>query len=297
MKLNIGCGKDIKTGYLNIDCNYSPGVNLLCDVTSLPFTENSVDEIYASDIIEHFPWATTRSVLKEWRRVLKDTGTLWIRTPSLEGVIDLYSRRPTGWRRVDGEIKGVDPIVERLYGGQDFHGNFHYVIFDRTSISMVLENTGYFVGSINADGDDISNMCIRAYKKLKGKETYIHNSKCSKENRCSILKRFMQGIDTRELICEEKIRICSDDHRFYGLEVLTATTTSACPRLRALKKSYGNLLISWQAPTFGPSGYAFAARGYMLGLADMGARVHTKPIWGDCKLEFTDNDNSGGKDG
>jgi len=49
MKLNIGCGKDLKEGYVNLDVvNY--GGNQIHDLNKFPypFEENTFDEIYAS---------------------------------------------------------------------------------------------------------------------------------------------------------------------------------------------------------------------------------------------------------
>jgi len=53
-KLNIGCGKDLKKDYVNIDI-VDYGGNVIHDLNSypFPFEENSFDEIYASHILEH----------------------------------------------------------------------------------------------------------------------------------------------------------------------------------------------------------------------------------------------------
>jgi hypothetical protein len=61
-----------------------------------------------------------------------------------------------------------------------------------------------------------------------------------------------------------------------------------CPGLQSLRSQLDDTRICWESPTFGPSGYAFAARGYMLGLDDLGARVRTQPIWADCIVEAKD---------
>jgi predicted SAM-dependent methyltransferase len=54
MKLNLGCGKDLKEGYVNIDI-VDYGGNVIHDLNSFPypFEENTFDEIYASHILEH----------------------------------------------------------------------------------------------------------------------------------------------------------------------------------------------------------------------------------------------------
>ncbi|MCA9669715.1 MAG: glycosyltransferase, partial [Myxococcales bacterium] len=163
MKLNLGCGRDIRAGYVNVDFNPWPGVDLVADFTRLPLADRCASEIVAQDILEHISWREVKAVLGEWRRLLRPGGRLWIRTPDLEGMVRLYRERPPGWRREDGEAIGIDPIVDRLYGGQDYRGNFHYVIFDKPALSALLVELGFTIADAASDGEDISNMCVAAY--------------------------------------------------------------------------------------------------------------------------------------
>ncbi|MCU0661458.1 MAG: glycosyltransferase [Myxococcota bacterium] len=160
LKLNLGCGGDARSGYINLDTRPVPGINAYCDVRSLPFMDGMVQEILAHDILEHFPFREVSGLLKEWCRVLSPNGFIEIRVPNLEGLLELYYERPVGWRREDSTI--VDPIVERLYGGQDYAGNFHFIVFDRTSLRTILENCGFFVLEVTDDGVDKSNLLAKA---------------------------------------------------------------------------------------------------------------------------------------
>jgi len=80
IKLNLGCGGDIKDGYINIDL-YNDKANIKSNVNKLNYADRSVDEIYSSHVIEHFHFREGRDVLKEWYRVLKDGGIMYIETP------------------------------------------------------------------------------------------------------------------------------------------------------------------------------------------------------------------------
>jgi len=51
------------------------------DVQKLPYPDNSVDEIKAFHIIEHFNFFEIKDVLEEWYRVLKPGGRLYLETP------------------------------------------------------------------------------------------------------------------------------------------------------------------------------------------------------------------------
>jgi predicted SAM-dependent methyltransferase len=48
-----------------------------------PFSDNSVDEIMAYHLIEHFDFMQGQDVLREWHRVLKPGGRLHIETPDM----------------------------------------------------------------------------------------------------------------------------------------------------------------------------------------------------------------------
>ncbi|WP_260865007.1 class I SAM-dependent methyltransferase [Bacillus toyonensis] len=57
-KLHLGCGKDIKEDWVNLDCIALPGVDVVADLNTchlkkLPFEEDSIDELLASYVFEH----------------------------------------------------------------------------------------------------------------------------------------------------------------------------------------------------------------------------------------------------
>ena len=58
VKLNLGCGTDVREGYVNMDHNPLPGV-VLAASEFLPFKAHAFDEVYASHVLEHvenFEW-------------------------------------------------------------------------------------------------------------------------------------------------------------------------------------------------------------------------------------------------
>ncbi len=68
LKLNLGCGKDIKEGYVNVDFENFKGVDKVFDlnVFPYPFEDNSCDEILMNNILEHLD--NPYKVLQElWR--------------------------------------------------------------------------------------------------------------------------------------------------------------------------------------------------------------------------------------
>jgi len=135
MKLNLGCGNVIKLGYTNLDVRQLPGVDVVHDLTiPLPFPENSVDEIVASDLLEHFSMSKTNQVLKDWIRVLKVGGLLVIRVPDLMAVSKAIANG-------DSRIS-LDNCILRIYGGQDYPTNFHYFGFTKETLTKRLASLG-----------------------------------------------------------------------------------------------------------------------------------------------------------
>lgn len=57
MKLNLGCGRNIMPGWINVDSMFNHGVNLVRDLDNVllhfPYEDNTVDDILLSHVIEH----------------------------------------------------------------------------------------------------------------------------------------------------------------------------------------------------------------------------------------------------
>jgi predicted SAM-dependent methyltransferase len=132
-KLHLGCGNRRLDGWINIDCIKYNTVDIVGDVSSLEMIEdNSVDEIYASHVLEHFKRREICKVITKWYDKLKPNGMVRISVPSFESIVDIYTK--TG---------NVSVIQGLLYGGQDYDKNFHHVCFDFILLSNTLEECGF----------------------------------------------------------------------------------------------------------------------------------------------------------
>jgi SAM-dependent methyltransferase len=80
VKLNLGSGNEPLAGHVNVDRRAAAGVDVVADVTRLPFAARSVDTVIASSLLEHFE--DPYSVLDEIHRVLTPDGRLVARVPS-----------------------------------------------------------------------------------------------------------------------------------------------------------------------------------------------------------------------
>jgi len=84
-KLNLGCGNDIRKGWINLDSIYLPGVDIIHDLEKLPlpFSDEEFDEVLCQDILEHLEYIP---LLKELYRILKFGGKLVIRVPHFTSI-------------------------------------------------------------------------------------------------------------------------------------------------------------------------------------------------------------------
>jgi len=133
LKLNLGCGIYYKPGYVNIDKFELSVADQQADLYFLPYPDNSVDEIEASHIIEHFDIIHIPYLLAEWWRVLKLGGKLYLETPNLwRSVINLGMR---------SNFKKIQTI--RFLFGVDMQGNFHKSGFTYPFLKKIVSNTGF----------------------------------------------------------------------------------------------------------------------------------------------------------
>lgn len=79
-KLNLGCGNDVREGWVNLDIHRLPGVDVVHDISTLPlpFKDDEFDFILCQDILEHVDYIP---ILRDLHRILKKGGAIEIRVP------------------------------------------------------------------------------------------------------------------------------------------------------------------------------------------------------------------------
>lgn len=125
VKLNLGAGRVVKPGFFSIDRKDQQ------EVFPLPYADNSVDEVYASHVLEHFSHTQRFHVLYEWVRVLKPGGKITICVPDF--------RRLSAAYLADEPPKNVEQwILGGHIDGDDVHG----AIYDEKSLRGIMLNAG-----------------------------------------------------------------------------------------------------------------------------------------------------------
>ena len=88
VRLNIGCGMQQISGFLGVDFDPDVHPDVLAECGELPYADNTVDDIYASHVLEHVPM--DYPALAEWLRVLKPGGMLTVAVPDIVQVYYLW---------------------------------------------------------------------------------------------------------------------------------------------------------------------------------------------------------------
>ena len=81
MKLNIGCGNDIREGWINLDRYPINDKVTYFEINIFPYEwkDGSIDEIYCSHVLEHTNKVDV--IIHEFTRILKPGGILHIKLP------------------------------------------------------------------------------------------------------------------------------------------------------------------------------------------------------------------------
>jgi len=197
--LNLGCGARFCTAadWINIDFqSFSPDVNQYDLKQGIPFEDESVDAVYHSHVLEHFPPAEAIKFLAECRRVLKPGGVIRVVVPDLESIAKAYLQAVD--KAASGEeswqqnyewlmIELYDQAVRDTPGGE--MGN--YLRAEKIpNLDFVLERGGVEVLDImkaaqnesDADGSGrrsgLRRMLGRVYWRLRragfGRELLVH---------------------------------------------------------------------------------------------------------------------------
>ncbi|WP_019501413.1 class I SAM-dependent methyltransferase [Pseudanabaena sp. PCC 6802] len=139
IKLHIG-GKTSHPEWQIVDIEPRPEVDYVCDASDLSqFADNSVSEIYASHVLEHFHYALGNELLLtllEWYRVLKPQGKLMLSVPDL---------RTLCWLYLNPDLDSTEryKIMRMIFGGQINQYDVHKVGFDFDLLATYLSEVGF----------------------------------------------------------------------------------------------------------------------------------------------------------
>jgi predicted SAM-dependent methyltransferase len=134
IKLHLGCGwRNFGSDWIHIDGGDYTHLEYH-DITNLPYTDDVVDIIYASHVIEYFNQDEIKTVLTEWHRVLRPGGILRIAVPDFLKLMWVYQ-----------DTKDLNKILGPLFGKMTM-GNqtiYHKTVYDFNSLKNLLQSLGF----------------------------------------------------------------------------------------------------------------------------------------------------------
>ena len=112
--LNLGSGNsEINEKIINVDIFKYQNVDIACDITDLPFKDNSVDAIMTIAVLEHVPYP--KKVVDEIYRVLKPGGFIYSSIPFIQGFhaspYDFQRYTSEGIKILHEEFAQVDTLL------------------------------------------------------------------------------------------------------------------------------------------------------------------------------------------
>ncbi len=126
VRLNIGGGNLEIPGFVTVDRKNGQ------EAYPLAYEDESVDEIYASHVLEHFGFADVGLAIRDWIRTLKPGGLISIAVPDFGWIAKQYTGR--------GVPEGL--LMAYTMGGQTNADDYHHALFDHNSLSTLMRKCG-----------------------------------------------------------------------------------------------------------------------------------------------------------
>lgn len=140
LKLNIGSGKARLEGWVNVDIQHLPGVDLVADVTEgLQFSD--AEAVFAEHFLEHLTFDAAISFLLEAHRVLREGsegGWLRLSTPNLDWVWATHYHLQNGLEAEPRKRSDAALALNRA-----FHGWRHQFLWNREILEEALTVCGF----------------------------------------------------------------------------------------------------------------------------------------------------------
>ncbi len=178
MKLHLGCGTKKLEGWVNIDSVPECRPDLVHDITRpLPYADQTVDELLAEDLLEHFDKYIRYLVFYEWTRVLKVGGKITLQVPDFKTILLRYFKF------------GYDNFVDFIFGENLWESKIYIGHFGNHKWGYSQKTLKEFVGPFGIEPTHVRriglNIRLEGVKRrhvtiseLDNIQIYSHANKC-----------------------------------------------------------------------------------------------------------------------
>lgn len=135
LRLHLGCGAKHFDKYINVDIRITDATDVICNISRLPWPNNSASVIESYHVLEHIIHRKARETLAEWYRVLIPGGKLIIECPHFDEAVREY-------------LEGNNSRLINIFGMQRYNGDIHFFGYNPARLTHLLEEIGF---------DDVEN--------------------------------------------------------------------------------------------------------------------------------------------
>ena len=141
-RLNIGCGANLLTGWINTDYFPGKGITFLNAAKAFPFPVGSMRYVFSEHMIEHIPYCQAVNMLRESFRVLAAGGRIRIATPDAPRIWHL--EREPDWDYIHwvASYNSLPPTATQIVN-QLNHGWGHKFLWSFQEMERVLAEIGF----------------------------------------------------------------------------------------------------------------------------------------------------------
>lgn len=155
--LHVGCGGSplpaLWKGWdeIRFDADPQCGADLIGDMLDIPMDDDSVDAVYTSHTLEHVTYHDGVRALREFRRVLKPGGQVWVIVPNILAAAELILKEglyakvydaPCGAVRASDMLWGHQTLIE-MDGGPRAFRYAHKFGYTADTLKSALEVAGF----------------------------------------------------------------------------------------------------------------------------------------------------------
>jgi len=147
MRLNLGCGNDVRHNYINIDRfpqgKMSPNIYRQGDINSLDWLteDGTVNEITALDCLEYLPTNNIKPALMNWSQKLSSNGILKILIPDCHAIAKSFAQ---------GQFN-LQEYSQMIFGTQEGNDN-RLSIIDSMTLLNILQEIGLTISLKRYEG-------------------------------------------------------------------------------------------------------------------------------------------------
>jgi len=198
-KIYMGCGPDIKEGFIHADIRDMPHVDIVCSAWELSQNIDNIDLIYSRHMLEHLTNIEVQITLQDWFKALRDKGTIQIIVPNIDFHFQQWLDAKWDINKEYGNLSDEVFNLSGIYGWQKecnplennvIYWDVHKSGYNKKRMKYILHNIGFE----NIKIDIINNIHLQATATKTNQKSTVLLADNYKENISLEDKRDYQNI-------------------------------------------------------------------------------------------------------